>query len=81
MAAHDFVSDNQFARAKAGLDMVSPSRTVVTHSDKFHAEQFAGSIGSPDVPTGARRAHYIGDQSVHQWRTSPGDNDTRSASG
>lgn len=81
MAATDFVSDKQFARANAEPDLESPPRPTVTHAEKFNADQFQGFVGAqfaglvgPDEAEApkARRANYIAGQSVHEYRTSPG---------
>jgi hypothetical protein len=71
----DWVSDSQFARAKADPDLESPPRPMVGHADKF-GPQFQGLVGPdgaepPAAP--ARHPHYVGGEngaSVHKYRES-----------
>jgi len=75
----DFISDSTLRTAAKAPDVEPPVRETVTHIDKF-GPQFKGLAALTDPPAApVRHPHYIGGQngpSVHQWRTSPGTNES-----
>jgi hypothetical protein len=65
----------------------SPPRPTVSHSDRFNKDQFSSVVPAREKDIGydaeadnqsfmndlaSRHPHYVGDQTVHQYRTSPG---------
>jgi hypothetical protein len=69
MAAKDFVSPEQFGDAMNEPSQDSPPRP--TMNGEHLGEQFTGLTGKPEVPK-ARHPNYIGAQTIHEYRTSPG---------
>jgi len=67
----DFVSPDQFGEYSDADLADSPPRP--TMNGEHMGPQFAGLVGAPDdAPPAGRHPNYVGAQTVHQYRTSPG---------
>ena len=72
MAAVDAARNGRFSDADIDAPAAeSPARPTMGPTDHLSPDQFAENYITNDEPPAARRPHYIGARTLHDWRTSP----------